>query len=123
MPLLSPRFTGNDRFAKAAANNPPFKAGEPKTRGVEMLQLALSDLGFRMPKSIRRPGVADGVYGAETTATVTAFQTANGLKADGVAGTATLTLLDALMVAKHNAANAAFRIDLASGRRSRFGTD
>lgn len=124
MPLFSPRFTGNDRIAKAAANNPPFKAGEPKNRGVEILQLALSDLGFRMPKSIKKPGAADGIFGDETTRVVMAFQTANGLKADGVVGTATLSRLDTLFLARSAAARAAFQVELAqSGSASRFRTD
>lgn len=123
MPLVSPRFRGNERIAKAAANNPAFAMGEQQNGGVASLQLALVDLGFRMPKSMKRPGVADGIYGVETKAAVAAFQTANGLKADGMAGALTLARLDALLVARSAAATAAFRTDLAAGRNSRFRTD
>ncbi|MFR2019873.1 MAG: peptidoglycan-binding domain-containing protein [Christensenellales bacterium] len=35
-------------------------------------------------------GVADGVFGAETQNALTAFQTRNGLTADGTAGASTL---------------------------------
>ncbi len=123
MPLTSPRFQGNVRIANAAANKPAFAVGEQQNSGVAILQLALVDLGFPMPKSLKRPGQADGIYGAETKAVVAAFQTANGLKADGLAGALTLARLDALLVAKTAASAAAFRTDLASGRNSRFRTD
>ncbi|WP_310498105.1 TIGR02594 family protein [Sandarakinorhabdus sp.] len=50
------------------------------------LQQALKDKGFD-------PGPVDGIAGRRTIAAITAFQTANGLPADGVAGPATLAKL------------------------------
>ena len=55
--------------------------------GVRKLQNALIELGY-MPE-----GSADGQYGYQTYNAVKAFQKANGLSADGVAGAATLTNL------------------------------
>ena len=53
---------------------------------VRAMQKRLKTLGYLS-------GSADGSYGQATKAAVIAFQTANGLKADGRAGTATLNLL------------------------------
>lgn len=61
------------------------------------LQLRLQVLGYLT-------GVADGKYGAGTLAAVTAFQRANGLTADGVAGQRTLSQLYAPNVVAAGAA-------------------
>lgn len=53
---------------------------------VRRLQLRLSELGFYNTE-------CDGEYGSGTAASVTAFQTAAGLEADGIAGSATQDLL------------------------------
>jgi len=50
---------------------------------VKELQQKLADAGFD-------PGPIDGIYGPKTTAAVLAYQKANDLEADGVAGSATL---------------------------------
>ena len=51
------------------------------------LQQALVQLGYD-------PGTPDGSYGTGTTQAVSAFQTANGLTADGVAGPTTLKAIN-----------------------------
>lgn len=51
------------------------------------LQNALIQLGYD-------PGTADGSYGNGTTQAVTAFQAAEGLKQDGIAGPGTLTAVN-----------------------------
>jgi len=55
---------------------------------VEALQQALAKLGYD-------PGAIDGDYGPSTQAAVVAFQTAEGLTADGIAGSETLNALAA----------------------------
>lgn len=55
---------------------------------VKTLQQALVALGYLK-------GKPDGFYGPKTTAAVTKFQQAAGLKADGIAGSKTLTALSA----------------------------
>ena len=57
---------------------------------VQALQQALSQLGYD-------PGAIDGDYGPSTQAAVVAFQTAEGLSADGIAGPETLTALAAAL--------------------------
>ncbi len=57
---------------------------------VKELQEALNLLGYDC-------GKADGIYGAKTAAAVTAFQIAEGLQADGVAGAATQAELRAAL--------------------------
>lgn len=53
---------------------------------VKAMQTRLKSLGYLT-------GTADGSFGDATKAAVIAFQTANGLKADGKAGTSTLNRL------------------------------
>ncbi len=66
----------------------------PGTSGssVTALQTALTTLGYS-------PGAADGSYGPSTTAAVGAFQTANNLTADGIAGPETLSAINAQLAA------------------------
>ena len=52
---------------------------------VKKLQQALIDAGYDVGSS-----GADGIYGAKTKAAVTAYQKANGLSVDGIAGNQTL---------------------------------
>ncbi len=53
---------------------------------VRLMQEALINLGYLS-------GTADGIYGNSTVSAVKSFQKTNGLKVDGVAGNATLSLL------------------------------
>ena len=53
---------------------------------VKQLQRALAHLGYK-------PGVVDGIFGANTEAAVMRFQTAAKLAADGVVGPLTLAAL------------------------------
>ncbi|MBQ8159912.1 MAG: peptidoglycan-binding protein, partial [Clostridia bacterium] len=55
-------------------------------QAVRALQKRLKELGFYT-------GAVDGSYGKETTAAVMSFQVSRGLKADGVAGSGTLSAL------------------------------
>ncbi len=65
--------------------------------GVAQMQLALSQLGFPFPRSIKQ-GRPDGIFGAETDGAVKRFQGEFALKPDGVVGRRTLDKLDALLV-------------------------
>ncbi len=59
-----------------------------KNDHVTQLQKALQQLGYYT-------GSLDGKYGTGTVAAVTAYQTAQGLSVDGVAGSSTIALLEA----------------------------
>ncbi|MBI9051363.1 MAG: peptidoglycan-binding protein [Anaerolineaceae bacterium] len=61
-----------------------LKVTSPSMTGddVEKVQNRLADLGYT-------PGIADGVYGAKTANAVKAFQSDEGLTADGVVGSQT----------------------------------
>lgn len=78
-PAPVPTITPNNRYTKLQLND--------KGNNVKKLQNALIELGY-LPE-----GSADGAYGYQTYNAVKAFQKANGLSADGVAGPATLTTL------------------------------
>jgi len=93
--LRSPRFRNDSRLQSATNDRPPLRQGE-RGRAVQTLQQALIDLKFPMPISTRRRGTPDGIYGAETTATVRKFQQKYGLKVDGVVGRNTMSRLDRL---------------------------
>jgi peptidoglycan hydrolase-like protein with peptidoglycan-binding domain len=97
--LSSPRFARDPDVKRAADNNPPIRVG---ARGVavEILQRALKDLGFSMPHSTKPTGFPDGIFGAETEATVKAFQRANNLAVDGIVGRNTLARLDEIFTAR-----------------------
>jgi peptidoglycan hydrolase-like protein with peptidoglycan-binding domain len=97
MALSSPRFSRDRDLQLASQNRPPLEEGA-RGDGVKILQRALIDLDFDMPKSTTT-GSPDGVYGLETKATVQAFQRDNGLTADGVAGQDTLNRLDQIFSA------------------------
>jgi len=53
-----------------------------------------------MPKSIKKTGYPDGVYGKETVKAITLFQKDNKLTLDGKAGKNTITLMDKLLLKK-----------------------
>lgn len=78
-PDPTPAITANKRYAKLAFGD--------SGSNVKKLQNALINLGY-MPK-----GSADSQYGYQTYNAVKAFQKANGLEVDGVAGPITLTHL------------------------------
>lgn len=99
----SETFTAIDRAATPTASttsgNPsgtavPVAAGGFVTLGdagsdVTILQQRLTTLGYYQ-------GAIDGQFGAQTEAALFAFQQAQGLNPDGIAGTATFSALNAL---------------------------
>ena len=117
MALSNPRFSSNHELQAASENNPPLRKGA-KGEAVEILQQALLDLGFLMPISTRvRSGLPDGIYGAETEATVRAFQRLNGLTLDGVAGRQTLGTLEESIRAASELEEAKFRAEFSQERK------
>ena len=74
-----PEITPNRRYTQVSFGN--------SGANVKKLQNRLIELGY-MPK-----GSADSAYGYQTYNAVKAFQKANGLSVDGVAGPRTLTIL------------------------------
>ena len=84
------KLNGSSRAATGAtATNPPagatLREGD-SGEGVYNLQLRLFELGYYS-------GRIDGRFGPETTEAVKAFQRANGLTADGIAGSGTQSRL------------------------------
>ena len=67
-----------------------LRPGTKGSQSVATLQAALTSLGYPA-------GTPDGSYGPSTVEAVSAFQTANGLPADGVAGPATLAAINAAL--------------------------
>ena len=96
MALTSPRFSWNLRLLSASYNSPPMKRPE-QGEAVRLIQQALIDLGYPMPKSTRKYGSLDGIYGNETVSKIRVFQKANGLKHDGVVGRNTMAKFDSLL--------------------------
>ena len=99
MNFRSSHFEGNGRLAEAAANNPPLKKGEAGF-AVRLLQQALIDLNYPLPKSREKFGSPDGLYGKETRKQVWQFQVDEHLGHDGIAGEETLGRLDKLLADK-----------------------
>lgn len=80
-PLVQSPATGNESTPSSTS----LRYGD-KNNDVKQLQQALTKLGYTT-------GGVDGHYGAATLNAVKAFQKANRLTADGIAGKATLALL------------------------------
>jgi peptidoglycan hydrolase-like protein with peptidoglycan-binding domain len=98
MALTSLRFASNPRLVAASENAPSLKAGE-RGDAVAIVQIALMDLGFAMPKSTAGGNkLPDGILGPETVAAVRSFQAQNGLTVDGVIGRQTLAVLESRIV-------------------------
>ncbi|ARU54500.1 hypothetical protein OLMES_0396 [Oleiphilus messinensis] len=86
-------FKSNSRIINAHKNSPPMRKGE-KGSAVAVLQAALIDAGYPMPKSMKSK-VPDGVYGSETQFCVSKFQQDLKLSlVDGIAGKETISHLD-----------------------------
>jgi peptidoglycan hydrolase-like protein with peptidoglycan-binding domain len=113
MPFACARFSGNPDVVKAGTSNPSLKQGS-NGEAVKILQMALIDLGFAMPASTRT-GLPDGIFGQETARVVTAFQRANGLTPDGIAGAKTLARLDLLLTVR---SETTARADVIQGRKA-----
>jgi peptidoglycan hydrolase-like protein with peptidoglycan-binding domain len=121
--LNNPRFSENSELIAAAENTPALKKGATG-EAVTILQQALIDLGFSMPKSTRaKGGLPDGSYGDETEATVSSFQRSNGLQVDGRVGRETLKLLEESIRALSEVEQAKFEAEfrLESRKGERFG--
>lgn len=93
MTLESPRFVSSSHLAKAENGSKIIKKGS-RGRHVHLLQMALIDLGYQMPRSIGRIYSPDGIFGRETEEKVMAYQTANNLHPDGKIGSNTMMALD-----------------------------
>lgn len=114
--LACARFSSEPDLDKASTNSPPLRQGA-RGDGVRALQMALVDLGFPMPIStLGGARLPDGIFGAETAATVIAFQKSNALVPDGVVGTQTMARLDALIAAQ---SDVTARADVLTGNKSK----
>jgi len=92
MALTSRRFVNNFRLKRAEAGA-TIRQGS-RGRHVHLLQMALIDLGYAMPRSVGGLYSPDGIYGAEMKEKVTAFQNANNLSPDGEVGQNTMRAFD-----------------------------
>lgn len=92
MALTSPRFIASRRLRQAAVNNPPLRKGA-RGRSIHLVQQALIDLGYPMPRSTRGSYSPDGIFGDETLAKLKEFQARSSLEDDGVLGQNTLQAL------------------------------
>lgn len=94
MALTSARFTSSRQLVAASENKTPLRKGA-RGRPVHLIQFALLDLGYAMPRSTGGSFSPDGIFGDETVNTVKAFQRSKGLKDDGTVGRDTMRALDA----------------------------
>jgi peptidoglycan hydrolase-like protein with peptidoglycan-binding domain len=89
---LSPRFSRSTRLRQVIWANACLQQGETG-EDVRVVQVALMDLGYRLPRSRAHRGLPDGDYGPETASVVAQFQADSGLAPDGIVGAATLNKL------------------------------
>jgi peptidoglycan hydrolase-like protein with peptidoglycan-binding domain len=97
--LRSPYLNSMLRLRQAAAGGFPLVLGE-KSHGVAVVQGALQDLGYSLPRSLKPANVMDGVFGSETDAALKKFQGDRDLTTDGEAGPKTMGALDVLIGAE-----------------------
>lgn len=102
IPLKSPRFTApatRNRFLQAIENSPTIKKKDANREAVRLLQQALIDLGFPLPKSTAKYDSPDGDFGSETDDAVRRFQSREfpTESPDGKVGRNTLSRLDDLL--------------------------
>jgi hypothetical protein len=86
--LTAPRFKGNSILEAALDGNALILEGS-SGHHVTLLQQALTDDGFRLPKF-----GADGKFGPETSNAMKAYQGKYGLDADGIVGQHTMGQMD-----------------------------
>ena len=90
---LPPRFIASKSLRNVDAGKETLAHGD-RGRTVHLVQQALLDLGFRLPKSTTKPGYSpDGIFGDETRDKLKEFQSRNRLDDDGILGKATLAAL------------------------------
>lgn len=93
MASTSPRFIASRRLRQVAANQTKLSKGD-RGRSVHLVQQALLDLGYPLPRSTRSVSYSpDGSFGDETEAKLKEFQACSRLKDDGVLGRRTLQAL------------------------------
>lgn len=93
MALSSPRFIHKRRLVRAS-NGATIRKGSRGSH-VHLVQMALIDLGYPMPRSTGGPRYSpDGSFGNETEAKLIAFQNANNIAASGVIDQNTMLALD-----------------------------
>ncbi|MCC7308600.1 MAG: peptidoglycan-binding protein [Acidobacteria bacterium] len=95
MALQSPRFRSSRKLVQAEAGL-TIRTGA-SGRHVHLVQMALIDLGYPMPRSTTDPRYSpDGVFGNETRDKLIAFQNANRIPPTGAIDRATIQALDRL---------------------------
>ncbi|MCA9127051.1 MAG: peptidoglycan-binding protein [Planctomycetales bacterium] len=94
MVFSATRFQGDPRLEQLTTNSPVMKKGEVGY-AVRLIQQALIDLHYPMPKTIEKHGTPDGIFGSETKSAVYDFQVKEKLKdKDGIVGKDTIAKLD-----------------------------
>ncbi len=94
--LLSPRFTTSDRLKRVATGSRTISKGSGRrSRAVHLVQMALVDLGYPMPRSTRsRRYSPDGRFGNETETKLKEFQNRNNITETGKIDKDTILALD-----------------------------
>ncbi len=120
--IISPERFWNEGRAQEAGGSPRQAGGHALLRedsrgdAVRGLQEKLDILDIRDARG--QPLQVDGVFGQRTDEAVRAFQQANGLKVDGIVGTATTTALDSALARNRSAEPAQTHADAATGKAS-----
>jgi hypothetical protein len=91
--LESPQYAGDPVLEKAFDENPPLERGA-RGEAVAKVQQGFIDDGIAMPKSVKKSGKTDGIFGPETFAVARVFQGKHGLEITGRIGRETLGKLD-----------------------------
>jgi len=93
MALISPRFIHKSRLVRAS-NGAAIRKGSRGSH-IHLVQMALIDLGYPMPRSSGRSRYSpDGAFGNETEEKLRAFQRTNNIAPSGILDQNTMLALD-----------------------------
>ena len=93
MALVSPRFIHKHRLVRAS-NGATIRKGSRGSH-IHLVQMALIDLGYPMPRSTGGPRYSpDGAFGNETEEKLLSFQESNNITTSGVNDQETMLALD-----------------------------
>jgi cell wall-associated NlpC family hydrolase len=84
---------GNENDDVFDRDHVPYLRSGSKGTMVKYLELRLSKIGYKLPRSINRNGICDGIFGNEVNTAIKNLQARHGLVTDGIVGPLTWSVI------------------------------